>query len=98
MQFWGAVSPFIVEYNFIKANALYYEHVSEEELDRQINTFHKKTAARAVEIILDLGGIYVKIGQFASTMGAGILDDAYVTALQPLQDGVPVRLVALSPA
>ena len=53
--------------------------------------FHHRTAARAVDVILHLGGIYVKIGQFASTMGAGILEDAYIEALQPLQDGVPPR-------
>jgi predicted unusual protein kinase regulating ubiquinone biosynthesis (AarF/ABC1/UbiB family) len=44
-----------------------------------------------VAVILRLGGIYVKIGQFASTMGNGILQDAYVAALRPLQDGVPPR-------
>ena len=40
---------------------------------------------------ITISGIYVKIGQFASTMGAGILEDAYTTALQPLQNGVPPR-------
>ena len=52
---------------------------------RRIDAFHRRSAERAVGVILRLGGIYVKIGQFASTMGAGILDDHYVQALRPLQ-------------
>ena len=68
-----------------------WDQCSAEELDTRITAFHHRTAARAVDVILQLGGIYVKIGQFASTMGAGILEDAYIKALQPLQDGVPPR-------
>ena len=57
----------------------------------RISDFHERSAKKAVGIILQLGGIYVKVGQFASTMGAGILEDSYVQALRPLQDGVPPR-------
>jgi predicted unusual protein kinase regulating ubiquinone biosynthesis (AarF/ABC1/UbiB family) len=41
--------------------------------------------------MVDLGGIYIKIGQVLSTVGSGFLDEAYVKALKPLQDGVPPR-------
>ena len=90
VRFWGAAAPFIIEYEVVKIRA-YADGASEDETNRRISDFHQRTAARAVDIILELGGIYVKIGQFASTMGAGILEDAYITALQPLQDGVPPR-------
>ena len=90
VTFWSTVAPFFAEYQVVKARAS-WDQCSAEELDTRITAFHHRTAARAVDVILQLGGIYVKIGQFASTMGAGILEDAYIEALQPLQDGVPPR-------
>ena len=39
----------------------------------------------------DEGGIYVKLGQLISTIGAGVFEEAYIDALAPLQDGVPPR-------
>jgi aarF domain-containing kinase len=89
-QFWGAVAPFVLEHNQIKWRA-HLEGCGDDALEERLRAFHHRTASRAVDIILKLGGIYIKIGQFASTMGAGILDDAYVAALRPLQDGVPPR-------
>ena len=83
-QFWGAVTPFLLEHKKITWMAQ-LEGCDDQELDERLSAFHQRTASRAVEIILRLGGIYVKIGQFASTMGAGILKDAYVAALRPLQ-------------
>lgn len=90
ITFWSTAAPFFAEYKYIKARA-WAEQADAEVLQARISEFHQRTAARAVDIILSLGGIYVKIGQFASTMGAGILPDAYVQALRPLQDGVPPR-------
>jgi predicted unusual protein kinase regulating ubiquinone biosynthesis (AarF/ABC1/UbiB family) len=89
-QFWGAVAPFVLEHNQIKWRAR-IEGCDAEELERRLSEFHQRTATQAVAVILRLGGIYVKIGQFASTMGNGILQDAYIAALRPLQDGVPPR-------
>lgn len=89
-HFWGAVSPLVAEHYTIKLRGK-LEGADSDELERRLGAFHRRTAAKAVEIILRLGGIYVKIGQFASTMGAGILEEAYVSALRPLQDGVPPR-------
>ena len=71
-QFWGAVAPFVIEHNQIKWWAR-FEGCDAEELERRLGEFHRRTASRAVEVILRLGGIYVKIGQFASTMGNGVL-------------------------
>lgn len=89
-QFWGAVAPILFEHQQIKCIA-HLQGCEAEQLETRLRAFHERAAGRSVEIILRLGGIYVKIGQFASTMGAGILEDAYITALRPLQDGVPPR-------
>jgi aarF domain-containing kinase len=89
VRFWSTVSPFFVEYGAIKARAR-WEGVDPAD---DIAAFHQRSASKAVAIILQLGGIYVKVGQFASTMGAGILEDTYVQALRPLQDGVPPRSI-----
>ena len=87
VTFWTTIAPFFAEYQGIKARAMWE---SADPSDR-IADFHARSSKKAVGIILQLGGIYVKVGQFASTMGAGILQDSYVQALRPLQDGVPPR-------
>ena len=84
------MAPFFAEYQCIKLRAR-AEQCDEAELGTRIDDFHRRSASKAVDVVLSLGGIYVKIGQFASTMGAGILEEAYITALRPLQDGVPPR-------
>ena len=94
VHFWSAIAPFVVEHTGIKWRAsAYMDDCSEEELHRRLGAFHQRTASQCVDTIIQLGGIYVKIGQFVSTMGAGILNDAYTTALRPLQDGVPPRSI-----
>ena len=93
VTFWSTVAPFMAEYQGIKLRAR-CEGCSDFDLEKRKKAFHHRTAAKAVDVILSLGGIYVKIGQFASTMGAGILEDTYIQALRPLQDGVPPRSLA----
>ena len=93
VDFWSTVAPFFAEYQYIKARAR-WQQSEPTALREEVDAFHKRSADKAVAIILRLGGVYVKLGQFASTMGAGILEEAYVTALRPLQDGVPPRSLA----
>ena len=93
VHFWSAVAPFFAEYQVIKLRAR-WERSEADDVRARIDDFHQRSAGKAVAVILALGGIYVKIGQFASTMGAGILEDAYIQALRPLQDGVPPRSLA----
>ena len=94
VSFWSTVAPFVVEFEAIKARAKWWDRCSDQELEARKASFHKRTAERAVDIILSLGGIYVKLGQLISTIGAGIVEDDYITALRPLQDGVPPRSLA----
>ena len=94
VSFWSTVAPFVIEFEAIKARAEWWDRCSDQELEARKASFHKRTAERAVDIILSLGGIYVKLGQLISTIGAGIVEDDYITALRPLQDGVPPRSLA----
>lgn len=93
VTFWSTISPFMIEFYGIKARAQWLDGCSSAELEKRLEAFHQRSAAHAVGVILMLGGIYVKLGQVCSTIGAGILEDAYITALRPLQDGVPPRSV-----
>jgi aarF domain-containing kinase len=90
-QFWSSVTPVAIEYRFIKFKSKYIDKVDDDELKRRINSFHKRTAPKMVAMVQYLGGIYVKIGQMLATIGAGFLDDEYLRALRPLQDGVSPR-------
>jgi hypothetical protein len=90
VQFWTSVSPFIAEYKLLEWKCRFLDYSEAEQASESLE-FHKKTAPKIVGLVLRLGGVYVKIGQLLSTVGGGILDDAYVSALTSLQDGVPPR-------
>lgn len=87
VDFWSRIGPTVAEYQAIKAQASF----TGSDAGDQLKDFHKRTASKSVAVILELGGIYVKLGQILSTVGAGILNDVYIDALVPLQDGVPPR-------
>lgn len=53
--------------------------------------FHLRTAPKIASLAQDMGGMMIKVGQVVVTMGAAFLEDAYLDALQPLQDGVEPR-------
>ena len=61
------------------------------EIEARLQEYHHRTAEKSVQLIQKMGGIYVKLGQVISTMGTGILQDDYIRAMQPLQDGIPPR-------
>ena len=89
-RFWAKVGPLIVEYKAIKLHA-WYADLDDKATDISLSAFHNRTAPRVVDLILSLGGIYVKLGQLISTLGSGVFEDAYIQAMAPLQDGVPPR-------
>lgn len=91
VNFWSRALPWVVEYHAIKLYSLFIARHEETEWERIRNNYHLKAAPRVVKMVQEMGGIYVKIGQAASTMGSGILPEEYVQALRPLQDGVPPR-------
>ncbi|KAL9182297.1 hypothetical protein ACHAXT_012949 [Thalassiosira profunda] len=91
VQFWRGLAPLIVKYKALKFKAETIDKCSEEEMARRLDVFREESAPRLVDLILRMGGIYIKIGQVMSTIGQGLLPQQYVDALKPLQDGVPPR-------
>mmetsp|Transcript_10745 Transcript_10745/g.30207 ORF Transcript_10745/g.30207 Transcript_10745/m.30207 type:complete len:679 (-) Transcript_10745:62-2098(-) len=93
VQFWKGMGPLVMKYKLLKLKATKLDKLSEDddEYKRRITAYREKSAPQLVDLILSLGGIYVKIGQVMSTIGQGLLPDEYVEALRPLQDGVPAR-------
>jgi predicted unusual protein kinase regulating ubiquinone biosynthesis (AarF/ABC1/UbiB family) len=94
VQFYSTVGPLVAEHKFVQfRNRLdrFLRRSSREKEALRIRRFHQRAAPRITKKMVDLGGIYIKIGQVLSTVGSGFLDEAYVKALKPLQDGVPPR-------
>ena len=83
--------PFITRYKWVKFKATKIDHCPPEELEARLNVFRDESAPQLVDLIIRMGGIYVKIGQVFSTVGQGLLPQQYVDALKPLQDGLPPR-------
>ncbi|KAL7431738.1 hypothetical protein ACHAXM_005986 [Skeletonema potamos] len=91
IQFWRGMAPLVAKYKYVKFKATKIDHCSPEELDERLNVYRETTAPKLVDLILSLGGIYIKIGQVMSTIGQGLLPQQYLDALKPLQNGVPPR-------
>lgn len=81
----------MIRYKFLKFKAHKIDKCNEQEYERRITAFREQSAPQIVDLIVKLGGIYVKIGQVMSTIGAGLLPEEYIQALRPLQDGVPAK-------
>ncbi len=56
--------------------------------ENRINSLHEKNALRIKTAILDLKGLFTKVGQLLSVMST-ILPDAYANVLESLQDDAP---------
>jgi len=93
VQFWRGMGPIAIQYKFLKLKAKRWDKLSEddEEYKQRLSAYREVAAPKLVNLILKLGGIYIKIGQVLSTIGAGVLPEEYIQALRPLQDGVPPR-------
>lgn len=51
---------------------------------------HERNAKRVLNLIIELEGLWVKLGQYLSTR-ADVLPEAYITLLKQLQDSLPPR-------
>lgn len=91
IQFWSGMGPLVGEYKLLKFRYRYIDRWDEEEYLRRLQKYRQRAAPKVVDLIQDMGGIYIKIGQVMSTIGQGLLPDEYVMALRPLQDGVKPR-------
>jgi hypothetical protein len=88
------MAPLVLKYKYVTIKAEKFDRVNPEELERRLNMYREETAPKLVELILNMKGIYVKLGQVMSTVGQGLLPQVYLDALRPLQNGVPPRSYA----
>lgn len=51
---------------------------------------HERNAKRVRNMMIQLGGLWVKLGQYLSTR-ADVLPSAYISLLKQLQDSLPPR-------
>jgi len=51
---------------------------------------HERNAKRVLSLIIQLEGLWVKLGQYLSTR-ADVLPEAYTCLLKQLQDSLPAR-------
>jgi aarF domain-containing kinase len=51
---------------------------------------HERNAKRVLRLIIELEGLWVKLGQYLSTR-ADVLPEAYISLLKQLQDSLPPR-------
>ena len=98
VKFWKVAGPLAFEYKAIIWKLKYIDGIDLREMvdvNREklviLKKYHEKAAPMAMKLALELGGIYIKIGQVMSTVGSGIFDPNYVQALQPLQNGIPPK-------
>ncbi len=91
-QFWSQVTPIIAEYCFYASSASpfvkYYQHGSEEERKRTLKRLHEKNAPKLLQILNDLKGLYIKLGQVLSVTTLP-LPQIYKKYLRTLQSDVP---------
>jgi hypothetical protein len=57
------MAPLVVRYKYVTIKAERFDRVGPEEMERRMNSYRESTAPRLVDLILRMGGIYVKIGQ-----------------------------------
>ena len=51
---------------------------------------HERNARRVLKVMVELEGLWVKLGQYLSTR-ADVLPQAYISLLKQLQDSLPPR-------
>ncbi|KAH7365518.1 hypothetical protein KP509_18G032400 [Ceratopteris richardii] len=64
--------------------------MSEAKRDKLWEATHERNAKRLLKAIIELEGLWVKLGQYLSTR-ADVLPEAYISHLKQLQDSLPPR-------
>lgn len=75
------------DYKAVQKKAKWVNKVKEEALWEKT---HERNAKRLLNLIIELEGLWVKLGQYLSTR-ADVLPEAYITLLKQLQDSLPPR-------
>lgn len=92
----GYFSRFLLVYSFVlkrSATLLWHYKVmkrvlSPEKIQKREENIYAKLGKDCKELFLNLGGVYIKLGQFLSNMGH-ILPDYFISEFKDLQDRIP---------
>lgn len=90
LQTWFLFGPLIFEYRVLWLWAKHTTLAQDEEV-AAFSRLHAKYAPRVFDLLVELGGIFVKIGQLLSLLPAGVLPDPFTAELKKLQCEVPPR-------
>ena len=88
IKFWRHVFPIVVDYKFTE---YWYMVAHKNDPSRRARTWealHTKHAPTGLKVVLDLRGLYVKIGQVLSSR-ADFIPRQYVDVFSTLQDQAP---------
>jgi aarF domain-containing kinase len=87
VRFWRSVGPIVVHYKFTELwfKAAHVDPQVRRETWDKLHTIHAQTG---LKVILDLRGLFVKIGQVMSSR-ADFIPRQYVDVFSSLQDSVP---------
>ena len=88
LTFWRLVGVMIVHYKAVRAWGGQAD-IEKADLELAYDELHKRYAPRVLQLILELRGFYVKLGQVLSVMD--IVPEVYRQQLQQLQAGVPPK-------
>lgn len=84
---------------FAVALIIYFEYKALQQREKWVNAskkaslwekVHERNARRVLNLIVELEGLWVKLGQYLSTR-ADVLPEAYTCLLKQLQDSLPPR-------
>lgn len=83
------ITTFTVLFSYLSLR-LFARFFSEERVSRMLAARHRKNARRVEQTILQLRGIFIKVGQLISIM-TNFLPEEFRQGLEGLQDQVPAR-------
>ncbi len=92
----GYFARFLLVYSFVlkrSATLLWHYKIMKrvlpaEKIQAREEEIYSKLGRECKELFLNLGGVYIKLGQFLSNMGH-ILPDYFISAFKDLQDRIP---------
>ncbi|KAJ3269892.1 hypothetical protein HDV01_000827 [Terramyces sp. JEL0728] len=92
VTFWGRMFPIFAHYRFVQWRQNQFSKKGDEQFtkknDEEWAELHKHYAPIALKVILDLGGIYIKVGQVLATR-PDVAPEVYRNVFKVLLDGVP---------
>ena len=85
---WVVFLPLIFEY---KLMYWWLHFAGLEHASDAYRPLHEKYAPRVLRLLVEQGGVFVKIGQMLSLLPAGVLPEAFTNQFKSLQSRVPPR-------